>query len=60
MLQLLLYFSLEESCGFPLAPFPPQTYGKMPEAKTSLGAGVTAKRALCLSSYKIWALLSHV
>lgn len=45
VLQLLLYFSLEESCVFPIVPFLPQTYGKMPEAKTLPGAGVTAKRA---------------
>lgn len=58
VLQLLLYFSLVESCRFPIAPFPPQTYGKVPEAKTLLGQGFIARGAL--NSYKIRALLSHV
>lgn len=43
-LQVLLYFSFVESCRVPVAPFPPQTYGKVPEAKTLLGEGLIAKQ----------------
>lgn len=50
-LQLLLSFIFVESCRFPIAPFPPQTYGKVPEAKTLLGGGLIAKQLWTVTKY---------
>lgn len=50
-LQVLLYFSFVESCRVPVAPFPPQTYGKVPEAKTLLGEGLIAKQLWTVTKY---------